>query len=206
MPTEYTSTFSLALPDSDRLKPVLQDIRETFTKIDSVMFPRNTSDPIDAYISSNKWLSVATSGVVGLPKQSACRMCLSTDQSIPTDTSTRVNLDTKDFDIQNEGDTSNHKITVTESGIYLILGQVGWKGSTVVDGKRYSAIIKVNGAIKKRVNLVPGASEFFDIPVECLLSLSAGDYIELYVWHNSGSNATILSYYDHTALSVIKVA
>jgi len=169
--------------------------------------PLDTSSAIDAYMSGNKWLSVATSGIVGLPEQSACRMHQVTQQTVPTNTDTKVILDGKLLDIQNEGDTTNYRITVTEDGIYSIYGQIRWDGADVVAGSRYVTHIFVNGALKAQAGTVAASSGLIvESAMFDLVQLSAGDYVELYCWHNTGADAKIRPSPYGTILFVAKIA
>jgi len=171
------------------------------------MLPLSTSNAINAYMSGNKWLEVATSGIVGLPKQSACLLYQNTQQTLAHNTWTKVVLDAKEFDVQNEGDTANYRITVSQDGKYLIIGAIGFYYDDVVADKIVACSIRVNGggrAIYYAQSSV--ADRGLSVGVSRTLSLSAGDYIELYGFHNFGADARLLAESFRTYLCVIKIA
>jgi len=168
--------------------------------------PLDTSSAIDAYMSGNKWLSVATSGIVGLPKQSVSYFRLGTEQSISDSTWTKVALDTVIIDRQSEVDTTNNRWTATEDGTYFTYGILRWKATTVVGGKTYQIAIYKNGVnIMSALFVAPTSGAGISSLVCLVADLSAGDYVELWAWHNSGAAASLVAQAG-TSLSVIKVA
>ncbi|RLA87305.1 MAG: hypothetical protein DRG40_00655 [Deltaproteobacteria bacterium] len=170
------------------------------------MLPLDTSSAINAYMSGNKWLSVATSGIVGLPKQSVSYFRLGTEQSISDSTWTKVALDTVIIDRQSEVDTTNNRWTATEDGTYFMYGILRWKATTVVGGKTYQIAIYKNGVNVMSALFVAPTSGAGVSSLVCLVQdLSAGDYVELWAWHNSGAAASLVAHAG-TSLSVIKVA
>jgi len=165
--------------------------------------PSSDADKIVGYIAGTQVLNVSSAGILTLPKQSACFAYLSTDQSISAGVSTKVNLDTTLFDIQNEFDAANHRITVSESGKYLIIGSADiGVGAT---GDILFVIIRVNGATKGQNKISAARVTDHILNIATCLYLSAGDYIELYVM-NYDNNVTLYSGAYLTFLSVIKIA
>ena len=171
-----------------------------------VFLPLNTDSAISASISGNQWLSVSTSGIVGLPSQSICMLYQSTQQTISSDVDTKIILDAKLLDTQNEGDTTNYRITVSEDGIYLLIGQVGWIGADVIADKVVATNIKVNGDLKVWTSNHTSRSEAIDCITITLQQLSAGDYIELYAKQTFGVDARVDNNQAHTFLIVAKIA
>jgi len=170
------------------------------------MLPLSTSSAIDAYMSGNKWLSVATSGIVGLPKQSAVRVYLSTSQDIPDQTVSIVQLDTVVFDIQNEFDTTTHRFTASEDGVYLIVGKLEWSGSSVVADKKYQVRILKNGGRIALSDAHASHVGYITSIVACVYQLNAGDYIELTAFHDAGTTVQLATASWDTLLEVVKVA
>jgi len=169
--------------------------------------PLDTSSPISASISGNQWLSVVTSGIVSLPKQSFCFMYQNTQQTISSATDTKVVLDAIDVDIQNEGDTTNHRITVSETGIYLIIGSIGWYASDVIADETFITKIYKNGSVVLIHSLHTAKNNNgFVNTATIILSLSAGDYIELYAKQNSGTDVRTNKSKSQTYLCVAKIA
>jgi len=171
------------------------------------MLPLSTSSAIDAYMSGNKWLSVATSGIVGLPKQSACYLYQSTQQTVATDTETTVTLDAKELDIQNEGNTTTSRFTATEDGLYLVLGAVGFHYADVVADKEVWAIIVKNGSsVLISITQTAASSAGASVRVAGVLELTSGDYLELRTKHIFGANARLVASETRTYLIALKIA
>ncbi len=174
---------------------------------DPDMLPLSTSDAINAYMSGNKWLSVATSGIVGLPKQSACILYQSTQQTLAHNTWTKVVLDAEEFDIQNEGDTANYRVTVSQDGKYLVIGSIGFYYDDVVADKTVACAIYINGGAHALNYAQTSVADLgIGVSVTIIRSLSAGDYVELYGYHNFGADARLLARSGRTYLCVIKIA
>jgi len=107
-------------------------------------------------------------------------------QSIPDSTSTKIQLDTENFDELGEFDpVTNHRFTAQNAGYYLICGGVAYLNP--VDGGSYVARIHKNGAEITGQSLIAAANNKHITPV-CtdIVYLDAGDYLELYTWHDSG--------------------
>ncbi|RLG89952.1 MAG: hypothetical protein DRO36_06885 [Candidatus Hecatellales archaeon] len=172
---------------------------------DPDMLPLSTSDAINAYMSGNKWLGVATSGIVGLPKQSGCMVYLSTDQSIPSKTHVKVNFDAVVFDIQNEFDeTTNYRFTATEGGRYLVAAKLAF--IDVVDGNEYFVMIYKNGSKVYEEAFAAGGANAINPILTTVIELAAGDYVEFYAYQNSASTATLVAGSATTWGSIVKIA
>jgi len=170
------------------------------------MLPLDTSSAIDAYMSGNKWLSVSTSGIVGLPRQSACWAYLSASQNIPSGTSTLVEFDGVLYDRQNEFDTTNHRFVATEGGLYLVVAQLTWKGSTIVTDKAYEVIVSKNGVRSLRADGHSAIAASLTTKTMGIIPLDTGDYLEVYAYHTAESNVDLLENSSDTFFIVAKIA
>jgi len=177
--------------------------RDTYLNVE----PSSDADKIICYTAGTQVLNISSAGILTFPKQSFCHMYQSTQQTIQTDTDTKVALDTKATDIQNEGDTTNYRITVNESGVYLIVGQVGWYAADVVADNVVATSIRVNGNITAWKDLhISKSGSGIDNSVALIKQLSAGDYVELYAKQYSGSDMRTNATITHTFLCVAKIA
>ena len=170
----------------------------------SDFLPVSTDSAISASISGNQWLSVATSGIVSLPKQSACVAYLSANQSITADTWAKVALDTVEIDIQNEFDSTNHRVTVSEAGKYICTGIVCFAPPGAA-GDFLLTSLWINGSEKATAYTQAVESQKHTLVISKIFELSAGDYIELYV-KDINSDATLLGTNYATFLHVAKIA
>jgi hypothetical protein len=111
----------------------------------------------------------------------------STLQSVANSTFTKIQLQTENFDTNNNFDsTTNYRFTPTVAGYYQINGTVSFTGSVVGTASSY---IYKNGsnwvggsAIANNTNLGGNSN------VSSVVYLNGStDYVELYAWQNSGS-------------------
>jgi len=114
---------------------------------------------------------------------------------------TVVNLDTENYDIGNDFDTTNHKFVVPLTGYYLICGSVTF-ANPVVD-KRYGVGI-YHDTTQKAIHLVTVAlSVGIAVPVSTILHLTASNNIYLKAKSDSGGDTVDLSTGDqNTYLAV----
>jgi len=123
----------------------------------------------------------------------------STAQTIPTSTQTKVVFDGVDSDGWNCWDLSPNptRLTVPVTGRYIITGNVAFEAAS--SGHRAINILKNNTVELARSDFNP-VSNSVDThsTVTChAVSLTKGDYVELRVWQNSGSDLDIMNTGDH---------
>ncbi|RLB06414.1 MAG: hypothetical protein DRG83_00090 [Deltaproteobacteria bacterium] len=171
---------------------------------DPDMLPLETSNTIDAYISSNKWLSVLTSGIVKFPRQSACKAYLSASQTIASATWTKVQLDTTEYDVQGEFDTANYRFTATEAGKYLVIGQIRIQSMT--GQKPMGVRISKNGGSQAEFICYTGYTGHSSVAISTVVDLAAGDYIELFAYQNSGASKDLFSDSYYTFMAIHKLS
>ena len=136
----------------------------------------------------------------------SAKVGLGTDQSIPDSTYTKVLLDTVDFDVFGEFDITNHRYTASLSGIYIVTGLALWNNADVVANKRIYAAFFVNGNQVYSAMLQTATSGDNAMSMAtCNLKLNAGNYVELYVWHNFGSASNIRGLPAQTLLSIARI-
>jgi hypothetical protein len=122
-----------------------------------------------------------------------------TSQTITTSTQTKVQFDAVDSDGWNCWDLSPNptRLTVPITGRYIVTGNVAFAASA--SGHRALNILKNNTLELARSDFNP-VSNSVDThsTVTChAVTLTKGDYVELRVWQNSGSNLDILNSGDH---------
>ena len=169
-------------------------------------FPLDTSSAIDAYMSGNKWLSVSTLGIVGLPKQSACVVRLSANTSLSHNTYTTIPFDTVIFDTQSEWDSTNYRYTASESGIYLVGAKVALDSA---DEAYLHVAIAKNGSYYNPTGFRAHDSKAWRAHVITvwIIPLDAGDYIEFRAYQYNYTNQTALNMDEvYTGGFVVKIA
>jgi hypothetical protein len=121
-----------------------------------------------------------------------------TTQSIPTGTNTLLAYSNTSFDRKsNYNNTAgNYKFTVPVSGVYDINAECFVQATS---GNNHSITIYKNGASLKGINsyLSTAGTPIFNMKIHCLAQLTAGDYIQVYVFQDSGASQTFtLSDFD----------
>lgn len=123
----------------------------------------------------------------------------STIQTITTATQTKIIFDAVDSDGWNCWDVSPNptRLTVPLTGRYIVTGNVAFEASA--SGHRAINILK-NGTVELARSDFNPVSNSIDThsTVTChAVSLTKGDYVELRVWQNSGSDLDIQVSSDH---------
>jgi hypothetical protein len=85
--------------------------------------------------------------------------------------------------------TSGHDYVVEADGYYLVTSRVYWPGW--VDGVRHRMQIYVNGSGVSLALEIPGATKDGTQTTTDILSLSASDSVEIWVYHEKGSAQTM---------------
>ena len=142
-----------------------------------------------------------SSGIFDLIKQSACIAKRTTDQTIQNSSEVKIQLDNIEYDIQSEFDTTNYRWTATKGGKYIISGCVKWQGNS--NGVRETFIRKNGvGVNASRGQFYASGPGNVIIPMSTVcLNVAAGDYIELYVYQDSGTSLNI----NFAFMSIVKV-
>ena len=112
-------------------------------------------------------------------------------QSLTTNVTTKVQINTEDFDTNSNFDTSNYRFTPTVAGYYQVTGQVYYSGS---------GITQVNARIYKNGSLVRNGTPVLCSSVTDIIALASTlvymngstDYLELYA-RGTFSGATSVS-------------
>jgi hypothetical protein len=139
--------------------------------------------------------TVTGAGGVNTP---AFLVTMNADQTVTTNTWTKLTLDTETYDTDSAFDsTTNYRFTVPtgEGGKYLFIlnaGTGGLSNSTLGAVRLYKNGSAVNVSFARSYpNQNTGAYPH----KSCVLELSAGDYIEMYGQHTKGSNAIFNKFY-----------
>jgi len=144
------------------------------------------------------------SGAVSMPRQSTFKATRNSDQTIATSTWTKVQFNTEQWDTLGEYDNSvNYRFTPTHAGYYqvnaaIIFEAIAWPAANVAgfvaiykNGTYYS-IGKDTAETTTAHNVNPRVSDIVYLN-------GAGDYIEIYIYHNRGGNTAIAgsAYYNY---------
>lgn len=103
-------------------------------------------------------------------------------QSIPANTATKIQFQTKVYDNLTEFDnTTNYRFTANKAGIYILTAAV-YVQNTQPSGNRMELMAYVNGSNNASFyNGVVGAATYSSAAGTLILNLAAGDYVEIWL-------------------------
>lgn len=140
-----------------------------------------------------------------------CQISNSVGQSISDATLTVLNFDTEAYDSASMHDpvTNNSRITIPETGLYLVHMYVRFDATTVTF-TRARLQCRLNGATAVINHATSGASaatdNWFSVARSFERTFTAGDYIELLVIQTSGASRTTSPGNNLTGMTVRMVA
>lgn len=121
-------------------------------------------------------------------------------QAVGSGGAVKATLNTVDASFRTKVDiTTSHRITVTETGYYLVIGSITFALNATASA--YGANIYKNGSAAvnggSQLNVTTSA---ISVPISSILYLSPGDYVELFGSYSAGTSA-----FSSASLSVIKL-
>lgn len=146
------------------------------------------------------------------PVFSGARAYRTTTQSLNTATWTAIGLDAEDFDTATYHDnaTNNSRMTVPTTGKYVAFGGIAFASNAT--GTRYIGIWKnsiATGSVLANTNRAASSESALNNNLDIStgpVALTAGDYVELAGYQNSGGALNVISGTDTTWLSLMRVA
>ena len=145
-------------------------------------------------IMTSDGAGVITPNATGIKSTPSFQATVNAAQTIATGTATKINFNTENFDTDGTYDVSSYRFTPAVAGKYLIHGRIGWADEPVEDKSQETRIFK-NGSLLFQANRRTAASTGRDATVACIaiVDLGASDYVEIFGYHNSGSDADTLN-------------
>jgi len=121
------------------------------------------------------------------------------DQTISTNTFTKLELDTETYDTDNAFASFKFTVPSGEDGKYVF--HYAMSTNSITSSTIGATALYKNGSMvdESFARSYPNQSTGAYPHKSCVLSLSAGDYVELYGQHTKGSNADIQSEYTFLA-------
>ena len=208
-----TTNYSWSTPDDTALvKDGAAAIRTLGSSADTTvkaLNPGTTAGDIDYYTTSTAKARVAigTAGQVlkvnsgatapewgsATASFSGCSLSNTTTQTVTSPNYTAITWDTENFDTDGfhstVSNTSRITIPTGKGGYYQVNASVRWDDNT--SGSRLITIYK-NGTIF-HLTASPGFSIDPTMNIQTIMYLVATDYVEVYVYQNSGGNRTVYS-------------
>jgi hypothetical protein len=172
--------------------------------------PQSIHNPATGTSPPATWGDTVRDDLETTAKPARCRAVRATSGLNVTDatwTAVNFNDESWDTDTMHNTVTNNTRITIPTGfgGYWLVTGLVLMSAeATIVTTSARGARITTNGGSARNQFLLLNANnQQFRSTFSDIMSLSAGDYIELEVWHNSGETLTADV---GTALSVIQIS
>lgn len=134
----------------------------------------------------------------------AFRAYMGSTQTISTASATKLNFDTESYDTGSNYDTSNYRFTPTTAGKYLVTTSVRLSGAvTITNVQLY---IYKNGSVYNRSTQgFNGDSGQMITNTDTVEMNGSSDYIEMYFYHNQGSNLDISGSAQNTYFNGFKL-
>ena len=153
-----------------------------------------STQAVDYLVTAADWNQDVVNNIIAIHDCPAARAYHNTTQTVGTGGSgTALALNSEQFDNDTIHDTStnNSRLTATTAGVYLITGSFG----VTHNAGRYIAEILYNGTtvIGRNGMYNTGSSQGVTVAVAALYKLSASDYVQLRVYQDSGTTATVVS-------------
>lgn len=129
----------------------------------------------------------------------------SSTQAVPTSSTTKIQLNAEAWDLAGEYDpTTNFRYTATTEGYYLVTFAV-FVAAAVAD-KFYSVFpVKNGGSGVAQSEVHSSSTSELTVSGAGMVYLDVGDYLELFMFHNAGSNATVNPNEGQTYMTVQRV-
>ena len=126
-------------------------------------------------------------------------------QAIANVTTTKVQLNGESWDVASEFDSAtNYRYTAATTGTYIVTFSVYIQGQS--SGSYNQGYVYKNGTtFVSNVVSVPGGAQDVAMSGAGMVQLTAGDYLELYAYQNSGSSKNIYNGEGYTYLTVQRV-
>jgi len=123
----------------------------------------------------------------GLANTPAFFAFMSSNQTVPNSTATKIEIDTEVVDSDGKFDTSNYRFTPTVAGYYIIGGYFRLDSAT--DDAYATIYIYKNGSAYYKD--VEGKFEVLTKHINQVVYLDSDDYVELYAQQYQGSSITV---------------
>ena len=145
-------------------------------------------------------MSFDEAGIVSKPLQPSFAAYRSTSgNTIETGATTKVAFNSERYDVNSDFDTTNNRFVAPVDGRYLITVGVMLYGIGTTNAGRISCMIYVDNAAVVEVNRhTAGSGEGFGTSFvefsftgSSVLDLDASEYVEVFIYNNSGATATV---------------
>lgn len=141
---------------------------------------------------------------------SGASLTKSSTQAITSQTETAITFDGEAFDTDTYHDnaTNNTRLTIPVTGRYLITWST--RMDTLASAKGVQIYIKVNNSAPsvapQAIQISNGTTSSVAASVTALLSLTANDYVESFVWHGDTTSRNVNTSANGTTFAIMRVS
>lgn len=150
--------------------------------------PSQSTAAVGNLVSSTLWNDDVRDAVNFLLDPPRTRLRNTATVSTNTSTYTAMTWDTEveDTDGMHSTSTNTSRITIVTTGYYQLSGGIGWAANSTGQRRAWWHV-NGTGVLGGLVTIPAGTATEMAIPAATItLSLTAGDYVELFGWQNSG--------------------
>lgn len=174
--------------------------------VPSAGLPAATTGALGA-IQVGPGLAVDGSGVLST-SVAAVHAYNSADSTAASATVAILGMDSTRFDqgtasAQHSTSTQTSRLVCQQAGIYLILGEVQYDASGA--GSLRQCRLHLNGALLMYRLVAPVSTAYTPVAASALWPLSAGDYVELGVYHDAGSPLIVRANGNTPLLAMVRL-
>lgn len=185
------ATFLAAIIASDDIK--LASLKKLYLDGGGDTYlAESAANIIDIYTNAVKALTINAQGQLSSPTQFNWSVYHNTTQALVDSVAASLSMNSEDFDVTTMHDTAvnNTRVTIPAGGDgkYCLIGQVAFAANAT--GVR-SAFFKKNGATSLNSPSYSGNASAVVALTTAIVSLVAGDYIELWAVQNSGGGLNV---------------
>lgn len=150
--------------------------------------PNTIHNPATGTVAPASWGDTVRDDLEFLVDRPGCAVYNSTTQNVSTSSNTTLTADSElyDLDSMHSTVTNTSRITATTAGKYRIGALVEWDSDAT--GRR-EVYLLVNGSTVHTLTIGNAVAGMTQNGTK-ILTLSAGDYVEVRVWQNSGGTRT----------------
>ena len=164
----------------------------------TLTLPANTGNIVTTGDSGTVTQGMIASGVTGTGPAFSAYM--SSDQSVATATFTKLAINAEEFDSNGNYDTSLYRFTPNVEGHYQVNFQAC--GQTITSGQFLISIFQNGSEIEGvRLGQVNGQGDTILSGSTVIYCNGTTDYLDFYVYQNTGANKNILGQYRYTRAS-----
>lgn len=125
-------------------------------------------------------------------------------QSIPNTTMTKIQFNVELWDTYAEFDKdTNYRFTAKKAGYYNVIWQVAF--ASAVDQRVFQAKLYKNGAVEINTTLNASGTGFLTLGRSTDVYLDIDDYLEIWVYQNTGDTVNCVQGEDITYLTIHKL-